>query len=952
MPAIAPKVLVLGWDAADWKVIRPLLDAGHMPNLAGLIGRGASGNIATLYPVLSPTLWTSIATGKRPPKHGVLGFSEPTADGQGVRPCSILSRKTKAIWNILAQEGKRSIVVGWWPSFPAEPIPGAVVSNHFQRVPDDPDTPIPPLADGIVAPARIAEEVADLRVKPTEIPLEVLRMFVPRCDEVDQKTDKRLHSLATIVAETLSIHAAATDLLEREPWDFAAVYFDAVDHACHGFMRYHPPRQEWVPEPEFELYRDVVANVYRHHDAMLGRYLELAGPDTHVILLSDHGFHPDERRLAWIPAEPAGPADEHRHFGIVVMAGPGIRQGEAIHGTSVLDLTPTVLTLFGLPVGNDMDGTPQVQAWETSPEVMRIPSWDDVAGDDGRHPPETSHDPRAAAAQLEQLVALGYVSPLPDDRDKAVRETVRELDYNLARALADGGKPHEAIPILEKLWEEWPREHRFGSHLLVMYARMGRVADRRNALEKLRERAERYALEARDELAALDEADKAETADKEKAARAGAAEAADDRLAGESPAAKRRRFERRQLTELAAGLNLAAAETEQALLEGDREAVAARIAPLLAKEAAGEQLGFAQASKLAEMLVELRRWNEALPIVERLLAADPETSSLASLRAEILFRRRDWEAVVEAAAEGLALIYFNPRLHLLLGLALARLGRRHDAINELLVAVRQNPSLVRGYDALERLHGHDPERALDYRRRAKELRSRILAARSQQAGDPSATAPTTQALRYDFEPRCQAAPASSPHAADEMVVVSGLPRSGTSMLMRVLEAGGLPVLADGQREADENNRLGYYEYEPVKGIARGGARAWIAEGAGKAVKVVAPLVRHLPPEVPVRLLVLHRPLDQVLASQEAMKGRLGTAARGTAEGLASQFIAELDRVDQIAQARPGWQVLHVAYERMLADPVHECERIAGFLGTGFDAVAAATAVDPTQRRFR
>jgi len=172
------------------------------------------------------------------------------------------------------------------------------------------------------------------------------------------------------------------------------------------------------------------------------------------------------------------------------------------------------------------------------------------------------------------------------------------------------------------------------------------------------------------------------------------------------------------------------------------------------------------------------------------------------------------------------------------------------------------------------------------------------------------------------------------------------------MLMRVLEAGGLPVLADGQREADENNRLGYYEYEPVKGIARGGARAWIAEGVGKAVKVVAPLVRHLPPEVPVRLLVLHRPLDQVLASQEAMKGRLGTAARGTAEGLASQFIAELDRVDQIAQARPGWQVLHVAYERMLADPVHECERIAGFLGTGFDAAAAATAVDPTQRRFR
>lgn len=138
-----PRVLLVGWDAADWKVIRPLLDAGEMPNLAGLMARGVHGNHATLYPVLSPTLWTSIATGKRPPKHGVLGFTEPTRDGAAVRPCTILSRKTKALWNILAQEGKRSIVVGWWPSWPAEPIPGAVVTNHFQKVPLDPGATLP-----------------------------------------------------------------------------------------------------------------------------------------------------------------------------------------------------------------------------------------------------------------------------------------------------------------------------------------------------------------------------------------------------------------------------------------------------------------------------------------------------------------------------------------------------------------------------------------------------------------------------------------------------------------------------------------------------------------------------------------------------------------------------------------------------------------------------------------
>ncbi|MGI9177183.1 MAG: alkaline phosphatase family protein, partial [Pirellulales bacterium] len=933
MKPLARKVLVLGWDAADWKVIRPLLNAGMMPNLAGLMARGVSGNIATLYPVLSPTLWTSIATGKRPFKHGVLGFSEPTRDGLSVQPCSILSRTTKAVWNILAQEGKRSIVVGWWPSYPAEPIPGAMVSNHFQHVPDDADVPTPPLAPGIVSPPRIAAEVADLRVKPTEVPLEVLRMFVPRCDEVDQATDKSLHTLAKMIAETLSIHAAATDLLEREPWDFAAVYFDTIDHACHGFMRYHPPRQQWVPEREFELYRDIVANVYRHHDAMLGRYLELAGPDTHVLLLSDHGFHADERRLSWIPAEPAGPADEHRHFGIVTLAGPGIRQGEQIHGTSVLDITPTVLALFGLPVGEDMDGSPQVQAWETTPEVARIPSWDDVPGADGRHPPEAGHDPRAAAAQLEQLVALGYVAPMPDDREKAVRETVRELDYNLARALGDGGKPHEGIPILERLWEEWPSEHRFGTHLIGMYARVGRVAERRRALDMLCERAERFAAEAKEKLAAL----AAEEA-QDKATKADQADAAADALEQETLAAKRRQFERRQLTQLAAGLRLDRFETEQAMLEGDREAAAAAIAPLLALEAAGSQLSFEQASLLATRLVDLGRLSEALPIVERLLDADPETPALASLKAEILFRRRDWSAVVEAAAEGLALVYFNPRLHMLLGLALARLDQSRDAINELLVAVRQNPSLVRAYAALERLHRHDPLRALEYRRRGQALREQIRAARREQAAGGSApTAP----VDYDFTLRCQAAPTAAPPAAEEVIVVSGLPRSGTSMLMRVLEAGGLPILADGLREADENNRLGYYEFEPVKKLGRDTpAAAWIGEAAGKAVKVVAPLVRHLPGDVPTRLLVLHRPLAQVLASQEAMKGRLGTSARGSADGLARQFIVEIDGIDRLAAARPAWQVLHVAYERMLADPAGECQRIGEFLGPRFSAAAA------------
>ena len=136
------KVLLIGWDAADWKVIHPLMDDGLMPNLNKLVEGGAMANLATLHPVLSPMLWTSISTGKRPFKHGIHGFTEPSPDGSHIRPMTTLSRKTKALWNILSQNDLTSNIVGWWPSNPVEPIKGAMVSNLFQQAIGPPEKPV------------------------------------------------------------------------------------------------------------------------------------------------------------------------------------------------------------------------------------------------------------------------------------------------------------------------------------------------------------------------------------------------------------------------------------------------------------------------------------------------------------------------------------------------------------------------------------------------------------------------------------------------------------------------------------------------------------------------------------------------------------------------------------------------------------------------------------------
>ncbi|MCP4361482.1 MAG: hypothetical protein GY796_26010 [Chloroflexi bacterium] len=235
-----PKLLLIGWDAADWRVIHPLIKQGVMPTLKHLIETGAHGNIATLDPPLSPMLWTSIATGKTADKHGILGFVEPDLEKNQLRPVMGTSRKVKAIWNILNQKELRTHVVGWWPSHPAEPINGVSVSNFYHRATVAYGEPWP-LAEGCVHPPHFAEKLASLRVHPGELTAAHLLPFVPRAAEIDQEKDKRLISIGKILADTASVHAAATWIMENEPWDFMAVYHDAIDHFGHGFMRFHPP---------------------------------------------------------------------------------------------------------------------------------------------------------------------------------------------------------------------------------------------------------------------------------------------------------------------------------------------------------------------------------------------------------------------------------------------------------------------------------------------------------------------------------------------------------------------------------------------------------------------------------------------------------------------------------------------------------------------------------------
>ena len=721
---LAKKVLLIGWDAADWKVINPLLDQGLMPTLEDFVNHGVMGNVATLRPILSPMLWNSIATGKRADKHGILGFMEPDPQTGGVRPVTSTSRKVKALWNILTQRGYKAHVLGWFAGHPAEPINGISASDLFPYAvaPLGKEWPLPP---GAVHPESLRDTFAKLRMHPGEVSEAAILPWIPRAAEIDQEKDKGLQSFAKILSENCTIHNAATWILQNQEWDFLAVYYNGIDHFCHGFMHYHPPQLPGIPVDKFEIYKDVVNGAYRFHDMMLETLLQLAGPDATVILVSDHGFHSDHLRPLGIPNEPAGPAIQHRPFGIFCMKGAHIKQDERIYGATLLDVTPTVLTLFGLPVGEDMDGRVLVQAFEQPPEITRIPSWENEPGEAGMHPGDLRMDPAAAEAVLQQFVALGYIQPPSEDQSKAVEIAVREQQYNLASMYLDARRPHEALPILEELWKKWPDQARFAQQLAQCYLSLRKRVEAKAILEDLIANPPKPAPPPK--KAAEGEGAPADAALNQspvtEAAAGGAAGASADQSADQTTkdavAAKEDDKDAPPRPRPWADLLMGIIHFE----EGDMDAA---LASLLKAESFDPRLPDLHL-RIGEVYLRQRRSDDAERAFQRALDIDGDSPAAHLGLAMVHLRKRRNEEAAEQALQAVGLQHFLPLGHFYLGVALARLGHRERAALAFETSLTMLPGLLAAHRWLAALYqqaGGDPEKAARHREIYLQMRRR------------------------------------------------------------------------------------------------------------------------------------------------------------------------------------------------------------------------------------
>jgi hypothetical protein len=189
-----------------------------------------------------------------------------------------------------------------------------------------------------------------------------------------------------------------------------------------------------------------------------------------------------------------------------------------------------------------------------------------------------------------------------------------------------------------------------------------------------------------------------------------------------------------------------------------------------------------------------------------------------------------------------------------------------------------------------------------------------------------------------------------------ILIVSGLPRSGTSLVMQMLQAGGAPLLADDRRPADAENPRGYFEYEPVKRLQTN--HDWLPQAAGKAIKIVSPLLEYLPSGFDYRIAIVQRELSEVIASQRAMLVRNGKPGSALSEAeLAAAYERQLAGIDRVLAARRDFTVLRVEHHNLLENPAAEVRRLARFTSPiwpniQLDEAAMAAIVEPSLYRQR
>jgi predicted AlkP superfamily pyrophosphatase or phosphodiesterase len=425
-------------DGLEWDVVLRLLGEGKLPNIAALMQGGSFGEIESFKPTLSPIIWTTVATGQAPNKHGVEGFIHKDELGEDQQLYTARDRKTKAFWNILSDYGLGVHCFGWWITYPVESINGVMVSQtNTTAVLRNPRNALwkgTLLAgvEGQVHPPEyqnhIMSMLADVDASLDEITREIFgELPFAKTEFSQQMWDQTRWAFR---ADAVYLRAARETVASAKPFDMLAVYIGGPDVSGHRFWRYAYPAEFRYPPSSEQLanFGHLIDDYYVHVDESLGEIIAATPAGTTVMIVSDHGMHAVNQRQSFLPSDPPARANSGNHLdappGVFIAAGPSIRDARLGDAGSealtldalptvggVLDVLPTLLVLKSLPIGRDLDGRPMASvidgAWLEQHPISIVDTHDDSSWQAARR--QRVKEAVDQNERLEQLRSLGYI---------------------------------------------------------------------------------------------------------------------------------------------------------------------------------------------------------------------------------------------------------------------------------------------------------------------------------------------------------------------------------------------------------------------------------------------------------------------------------------------------------------------------------------------------------------
>ncbi len=410
------RVVILGFDGANWPTIDPLIEAGKLPFIKKLKEEAAWASFQTDKPTKSSVVWTSIATGKTMLKHGILDFTFLKRNKIEV-PYSNVEKREPSLWQMLDRFNLRSVVVNWFVTYPTDRFNGVMVSDRFRQILGKKPEAANDLVDTVHPTMEFYRLKPVVRRDYREI---IARLDLPDFPEMFQRLHpesnfKKSFTLANsrgFIMQDALVEDVTDALFRKEKADLYLTYFRLPDVVQHFVLGLIPDEQltgvfykgkEWTITEEKRdeivgLISKVMEPVYRYMDRLLQKYMsDPRFSDAYFFVMSDHGFslYGDGYNHYNLPGGMEAPP------GILLVKGPKVKPGETT--ACIYDIAPSVLYLFGLPLDRHMDGKPLRDIFKLNRKV----SYTDYLLDKGKKSIARKDSDKGT---LEELQALGYIN--------------------------------------------------------------------------------------------------------------------------------------------------------------------------------------------------------------------------------------------------------------------------------------------------------------------------------------------------------------------------------------------------------------------------------------------------------------------------------------------------------------------------------------------------------------